>query len=104
MFILNFIQNHKLINSIDVNEGASFIQPLYNDSRYYLSVIIGGGNNIDNNQTNLFVYDAILKHKRNSIDLKSQIRCLIFRYHRLYCGLSSGEIVSLNRNVRNIYI
>ena len=98
-----FIQNHKLINSVSIEEGANFIQPLYNDARYFLSVIIGSGS-FEYQQTNLLVYDALLRNKRFSIDLKSQIRCVVFRYHRLYCGLSSGEVISFNRNVRFFFL
>ena len=82
-----------------IEDGAHFIQPLYNESRFFLNVIIGAGGPVEEKNTNLIVYDAILRNKIYSIDLKSPIRCVVFRYHRLYCGLNSGEIVSLNRHV-----
>lgn len=95
------IVTHTLINSIIIDEGAQFIQPLYNDSRYYLNVLIGGGGrHCTNDKSNIYVYDSILKHRTFTIDLKSPVRCVIFRYHRLYCGLNSGEVVTINRNVR----
>ena len=101
-FFLN--QNQNLINSTFVKDGVHFIQPLYNTSSFHLNVILGGGGPIEHQKTNLLIYDAILRYKKFSIDLKSPIRCVVFRYSRLYCGLNSGEIVSLNRHVNNSII
>jgi hypothetical protein len=62
----------------------------------FLNIFIGSGIN----QTNLYVYDALLRNRRNIIDLKSEIRNGIYRYHNLYFALNSGEIAVLSKNVR----